>query len=573
MAKDIVIVGGGSAGWMTAAYLSKALDRMDSIRVVESPRVKSIGVGEATFSTVKLFFDFLELDERDWMPPTNASYKMGIRFVGWRRDGGHFYHPFQRYEVVDGYNLGEWWLRLQDGRRGGEEAAHPEPFDYACFTVPALCDHLRSPRHLDGRVFDERVQGFYSEAGGPANKVLVEHRVQYPYAYHFDAGLLADFLRGYAVRRGVEHLADEVLDVQLGADGSIDHLVTAEHGAIRADLFVDCTGFRGLLVNQALGEPFISFGDSLLCDRAVALQVPVDASVRGIEPFTTATALGAGWAWNIPLYNRLGTGYVYSSAHASPAEAEATLRRQVGPAAEGCAANHVKMRIGRCRNSWVKNCVAIGLASGFVEPLESTGIFFIQHGIEELVRHLPNGNPDEQVVRSYNRIVGDCIDGVRDFLVLHYVASDRDDTEFWRATKRVIRMPDSLADRFALWQRRLPDPKSINPYFHGFESYSYSVMLLGLSARKAASLPVLEHVDERRALAAFRAVRERTARLLATLPSCYEYLTHLRSESSAAAGRRRSRRRAASEGTAVALERAGGERGAGGGEGGQQPQA
>jgi tryptophan halogenase len=218
------------------------------------------------------------------------------------------------------------------------------------------------------------------------------------------------------------------------------------------------------------------------------------------------------------------------------------------------------MRIGRCRNSWVKNCVAIGLASGFVEPLESTGIFFIQHGIEELVRHLPNGNPDEQVVRSYNRIVGDCIDGVRDFLVLHYVASDRDDTEFWRATKRVIRMPDSLADRFALWQRRLPDPKSINPYFHGFESYSYSVMLLGLSARKAASLPV-------------RAVRERTARLLATLPSCYEYLTHLRSESSAAAGRRRSRRRAASEGTAVALERAGGERGAGGGEGGQQPQA
>jgi flavin-dependent dehydrogenase len=561
MAKDIVVVGGGSAGWMTAAYLSKALDRIGSIKVVESPRVKTIGVGEATFSTLKLFFDYLELREEDWMPSCNASYKMGIRFVDWRRDGGHFYHPFQRYEVIDGFNIGEWWLRLKAD----------EPFDYSCFTVPALCDNLRAPRFLDGRVFDERVQGYYAD-GDPANKVLGEHRVQYPYAYHFDAALLADFLRGYAVARGVEHVADDVTGVALGTDGSIDHLATAGHGSIGGDLFVDCTGFRGLLINQALGEPFQSFGESLLCDSAVALQVPVDTAVTGIEPFTTATAMEAGWVWNIPLYNRIGTGYVYSSAHATPSEAEARLRSHLGPASDGCSANHIKMRIGRSRNSWVKNCVAIGLASGFVEPLESTGIFFIQHGIEELVRHLPNGSPDEQVIKHYNQIVGECIDGVRDFLVLHYVASDRDDSEFWRATKR-LRMPETLADRFALWRRRLPDPKSINPHFHGFESYSYSVMLLGLNSRPEASLPVLEHVDERRALAAFRSIRERTERLVATLPSCYEYLTHMRQEAEKPAKRRRSgsrRAAAVSESPAVALEGAGRERGA---DGGEQPQA
>jgi len=568
MAKDIVVVGGGTAGWMTAAYLRKALDRVGSIRVIESPRVGTIGVGEATFSTLKLFFDFLELRERDWMPSCNASYKMAIRFVDWRRGGGHFYHPFQRYEVVDGFNLGEWWLRLNAEEARAGEGAGDAPFDYACFTVPALCDHLRSPRFFDGRVFDSRVQSFFSEAEGPANKALVEHRVQYPYAYHFDAALLADFLRGYAVRRGVEQIVDDVIDVRLADDGSIDHLVTAEHGAIRGDLYVDCTGFRGLLVNRALGEPFVSFGQSLLCDRAVALQVPADSRAQGIEPFTTATALDAGWVWKIPLYHRLGTGYVYSGAHASPEQAEAALRSHVGPAADGCTANHIAMRIGRSRNSWVKNCVAIGLASGFVEPLESTGIFFIQHGIEELVRHLPNGSPDEAVVKSYNRIVGECIDGVRDFLVLHYVGSDRDDTAFWRDAKRAS-MPDSVADRLALWRRRLPDPKSINPSFHGFESYSYSVMLLGLNSRHAASLPVLEQVDERNALAAFRAIRERTAHLLATLPSCYDYLAHMRGELELPA----IAPSALSAGAAIALEGAGRQGGADRGEAGEQAQA
>jgi len=518
MAKNVVIVGGGTAGWMTATYMRKALDRSINITVLESPNIKSIGVGEATFSTVKLFFDFLGLAEHEWMPTCNAAYKLAIRFKNWRADGRHFYHPFQRYEMVDGYNMAEWWLKLKRGE---------EPFDYSCFSIPAMCDAKRSPRYLDGRVFDDKVQDYFVDGMSAKNAFLTDHQVQYPYAYHFDAGLLARFLEGYGKERGVEQIHDEVLDVILKADGNIDYVQTRDHGAVSGDLFVDCTGFRGVLINKALNEPFISFNDTLLCDSAIALQVPVDNKEVGIDPCTTATAMDSGWSWNIPLYGRVGTGYVYSSSFLSKEKAEEEFRRHLGPASDNCPANHIRMRIGRCRNSWVKNCVAIGLSSGFVEPLESTGIFFIQHGIEELVHHFPNGAIDEEMVKSYNRVVAEGIDGVREFLTIHYYGSDRTDTEFWRATKEIA-MPDDLAERMKLWSRRLPNAKNINTDYHGFESYSYSVMLLGLGYEPPAALPVLDFLDDRNAMEMFRKIKQRTEHLVATLPSQYEYLSHVR---------------------------------------------
>jgi len=257
----------------------------------------------------------------------------------------------------------------------------------------------------------------------------------------------------------------------------------------------------------------------------------VDIRTQGINPYTTATALSSGWVWDIPLYGRVGTGYVYCSEFLSKEEAEAEFRQHLGPAAEGCKANHIKMRIGRSRNSWVKNCVAIGLSSGFVEPLESTGIFFIQHGIEELVHHFQSGGLDEAVIRGYNRTVADCIDGVREFLTLHYRASDRDDTPFWQAVKREANVPESLRERLDLWSRRLPNAKSINPAYHGFEFYSYSVMLLGLSHQPDASLPALDFMDNRNAMTAFRGLRERSQHLVSTLPTQYEYLSHVRAKS------------------------------------------
>jgi len=238
--------------------------------------------------------------------------------------------------------------------------------------------------------------------------------------------------------------------------------------------------------------------------------------------------------WDIPLYGRTGTGYVYCSAFVSPEEAEDEFRRHLGPAADSLPAAHIKMRIGRCRNSWVKNCVAIGLSSGFVEPLESTGIFFIQHAIEELVSHIPGHAIDEEMVRSYNRLMAEGIDGIRDFLTLHYCTSERTDTEFWRAMRSLAISPD-LRERLKIWKHRLPNAKNVNPRYHGFEFYSYSVMLLGLNYAPVRSLPALDHLDDTNALLAFRALREKTERLVATLPSQFEYLQHLRRETCVAA--------------------------------------
>jgi tryptophan halogenase len=519
MLKKIVIVGGGTSGWMTASYLAKALSGVESITVVESERIGTIGVGEATFSTIKLFFDFLGLSERDWMPHCSAAYKLAIRFVNWRNQRGHFYHPFQRFETASGFSAGEWWLKT------GRDA---EPFDYACFTTPPLCDAKRSPRFLDGTVFDDKVRDFFDDSMRPPNTMMSGHKVQYPYGYHFNAAELAQFLMSYAVNTGVQRIVDDVVEVKQAEDGSIAGLLTKQHGLLEADLYVDCTGFRGLLINKTLGEPFISFNDTLLNDSAIAIQVPRNIERDGIRPYTTAHAHSAGWSWNIPLYGRDGTGYVYSSQFIDADEAEREFRDFLGPAADGCASNRIKMRIGRCRNSWVKNCVAIGLSSGFVEPLESTGIFFIQHGIEQLVEHFPRSSqPDPQLVASYNRAIAECIDGVREFLTIHYCASDRSDTPFWQATKQV-KVSDALAERLRLWKTRLPTQRTIYQPYHGFEAYSWAVMLMGVGYYPESSLPVLDHLDSREAQAMFRSIKERAQSLVEALPSQYEYLTQLR---------------------------------------------
>jgi tryptophan halogenase len=517
--ENIVIAGGGTAGWMTASYLKKALGASVQISLVESATISTIGVGEATFSTIKLFFDFLGLDEPDWMPDCNAAYKLGIKFVNWNAEDRSFYHPFQRYEVVDGFAIVEWWLKLKEDLRA---------YDYSCFTTPALCESKRSPRFLDGRVYDDKAQDLFTPEIASQGCALRELRAQYPYAYHFNASLLAQFLRDYAVRKGVKQIVDDISDVKLAEDGRIAHITTKEHGEIKGDLFIDCTGFRALLLNKVLGEPFIPFSESLLCDSAIAVQVPRDIATDGINPYTTATALSAGWVWNIPLYGRDGTGYVYSSKFISQEDAEKEFREHLGSASDNCNASHIKMRIGRSRNSWVKNCVAIGLSSGFVEPLESTGIFFIQHGIEELVANFPGRSFDERLRKSFNKAIADCIDGVRDFLTLHYSASNRYDTPFWKATAHELVIPEGLNERLELWKTRLPNSRNVNLNYHGFEAYSYSVMLLGLGHRPEHSLHILDHMKNEKALATFRAIKKRADDLCRTLPSQYEYLTAMR---------------------------------------------
>jgi len=513
----VLIVGGGTSGWMTASYLSKAFDHLD-ITLVESASVKTIGVGEATFSTIKLFFDFLGLHESDWMPHCSAAYKLAIRFENWGKEKGHFYHPFEQYESACGMSAMDWWLKMRDG----------QPFDYACFVTPHICDAMRSPRFLDGTVYDDKLHDYFDEAKPALNALIAGHEVQYPYAYHFNAAELAAYLQGYATSRGVKRVVDDVLEVELDEQGAIAGVHAKDSGFLSADLFVDCTGFRGLLLSKALNEPFISFNDTLLNDSAVAIQVPRDIEKEGMKPYTTAHALSAGWSWNIPLYGRDGTGYVYCSQFIDKDEAEREFRELLGPAARDCPANHIKMRIGRSRNSWVKNCVGIGLASGFVEPLESTGIFFIHHGIEELVNHFPRGpEMDPDMIRSYNQAVAQVIDGVRQILTIHYVASDRDDTPFWRAA-RSVELPEDLAERMRIFRARLPGARNIYQPYHAFKAYSWAVMLLGLGYEPKSHLAALDHLDQDEAREMFARIRRKADWLVKALPSQYEYLTHVR---------------------------------------------
>ena len=509
----VVIVGGGSSGWMTAAYLSRAFGCSVSIQLIESPTISTVGVGEATFSDLHLFFEFLGLQEEDWMQECNAAYKIAIRFEDWNAERRAFYHPFERLEIVNGRSIAEWWLKLQ-----------PAAFDRTCYVTSVVCDAQRSPRFLDGRVYDSKTEGHIGTTRSEKPLLLEDLQIQYPYAYHFDASLFAKYLCKYARQRGVIQLFDEVLEVQLSPAGAIQKLQTREHGAIEGDLFIDCTGFRGLLINQALNEPFISFLQSLPCDRAVAMQVPGNGAVEGMNPFTTATALSAGWAWNIPLYHRVGTGYVYSSACISADEAEKEFRAHLGERSEGCVAQHIRIRVGRNRNSWVKNCVAIGLSSGFVEPLESTGLFFIQHAIEQLVTHFPSNGYKEEAIQSYNRIIGECIDGVREFLTLHYVASSRYDTKFWKLTKHELTVLPDLSERLKLWKTRLPSRRTIRSGYHGFGVHNYCAMLMGLGWRPNRHLAVLDHIDNRDALQAFERIHHKAEGLTRALPSEYEYL-------------------------------------------------
>ncbi|GGO52020.1 tryptophan halogenase [Streptomyces lasiicapitis] len=501
---------------MTASYFKAAFgDRID-ITLVESGNVGTVGVGEATFSDIRHFFEFLGLKEKDWMPACNATYKLAVRFEDWREKGHYFYHPFEQMRSVNGLPLTDWWLQQGPTDR----------FDKDCFVMASVIDAGLSPRHLDGTLID---QPFVEGADEMQGLTMSEHqgKTQFPYAYQFEAALLAKYLTKYSVERGVKHIVDDVQKVDLDERGWISGVSTTDHGDITGDLYIDCTGFRGLLLNKALETPFISYQDTLPNDSAVALQVPMDMQKRGILPCTTATAQDAGWIWTIPLMGRVGTGYVYAKDYLSPEDAERTLREFVGPAAADVPANHIKMRIGRSENSWVKNCVAIGLSSGFVEPLESTGIFFIHHAIEQLAKNFPDEAWEPAHRDLYNTAIANVMDGVREFLALHYAAAKRSDTQYWRDTK-TRPLPDGLADRIEKWKVQLPDSETVFPYYHGLPPYSYMCILLGMGGIDLKPSPATRLSEPDAAAREFAAIREKTKALTSALPPAYDYFARMR---------------------------------------------
>ena len=506
--KKICILGGGTAGWLSAVYLQRALNGHRGshceIAVVESSDIGTVGVGEATIPTFSNTLSYCDISERDWMIRCNATYKLGIKFVKWsgRARPDYYWHVFDQMRRQRGLPLSYYWQKqYQLGRLGS--------YSTACSpAIVALCEARKSPR------MEIEEQGDYKSPF---------------YAYHLDAGLFANYLRGIAKERGVYHIVDNVLDVYLDGEGNIGHLSTEHYGALDADLFLDCSGFSGRLINVALGEPFIPYTDALFCDRAIALPMPSNDANEGINPYTTATALGAGWVWHTPLFGRSGNGYVYSSAFLSEEEAEEDLRTHLGPRSRGIESHRLKMRVGRTRSSWVKNCVSIGLASGFIEPLESTGIALIELGISSLIQYFPGNGYYELLRRRYNETMRAYYEQIRDFVLLHYCTTSRQDTPFWKANKHHSTVPETLKERLDLWRSVLPNDVGTEPRLM-FSLYSWTAIIAGMGQLPRQCAPVLNYAygDESDAHLTFMALRAYAEKLVAERPDHYEYLCRLR---------------------------------------------
>ena len=421
----VVILGGGTAGWMTAAALLHRVGPLGvRITLIESSQIGTIGVGEATVPAIKRYFDSLQLDVYEVLRATNGTIKLGIEFDGWRQPGHRFMHPFGRYGLQAGpVAFHDLWNRLGSA---GDRATLD---DYSLGTQLARAGRMFLPpraARADFEIFD--------------------------WAIHFDAGRFAQYLRQFSEARGVQRIDARLQEVRLHPEtGHITELVLDTGEAVGGALFIDCSGFRRLLIEGALHTPYVDWRHWLMCDRAIALPCrprdPLD-----IAPYTRACALAAGWSWRIPLQNRVGNGYVYSSDQVSDDAALAVLESRLEGEPLG-SPNAVRFRAGHVTRFWDKNCVAIGLAAGFLEPLESTSISLIQMGIDKLIHFWPNADGAHDLAAEYNRLSIQEFERVRDFIILHYSANGRTDGELWRYCREMT-LPDTLAHKLALYQAR-----------------------------------------------------------------------------------------------------------------------
>ncbi|MDJ0656808.1 MAG: tryptophan 7-halogenase [Xanthomonadales bacterium] len=421
--KDIIVVGGGTAGWMTAAALARCLNREAfNIRLIESDQIGIVGVGEATIPAIHEFNQLLGIDEKEFMRQSNATFKLGIEFCDWANKGDSYIHPFAAYGVpMEGVEFHHYWLRM---RGQGDQAA------FADYSLPITA---------------ARAGRFDYPSRDPRSP-----KSTYRYAFHFDAALYARYLRGWAEQRGVQRIEGKIVGVNQNGETGFIETVSMENGdLVSGDLFVDCSGFRALLIEQAMNAGYDDWSHWLPCNRAAAMPTENDGEPA---PHTRARALTAGWQWKIPLQHRTGNGHVYCSDYLSDDEAVSLLRENVDgePLAEP---RLLRFTAGRRKQAWVKNCVAIGLSGGFLEPLESTSIYLIQSAIMKLIRNLPDASFKQVEIDEFNRQMNNKFEQVRDLLILHYKQIFRDDTPFWNYTRN-MEIPEELAHRMALFKHR-----------------------------------------------------------------------------------------------------------------------
>lgn len=488
--KHVAVVGGGTAGWMCAAALSHVFKRHNlKVTLIESEQIGTVGVGEATIPHLRYFNERLGINEQEFVRETQATYKLGIDFIDWHSIGQSYLHPFGEFgKRINGVDFHHHWLRYRQAH------TNDDLFDYSLPVKAAKAHRFTYP-------------------AADKNPLLAD----YSYAFHIDATLYARFLRRYAEQRGVQRVEGKVQSVQRHADsGNITGLHIEDGECICADFYLDCTGFKSLLLGECFGIDFVDWSHWLPCNRAVA----VPCANRGpLHPYTQARAVKAGWQWRIPLQNRTGNGHVYCSDFVSDDEALAMLRQNLD-APELAEPRFLEFRAGRREKSWEGNCVAVGLASGFLEPLESTSIYLIQAAIMKLIELFPTAGDNSVRQAEFNRQMAMECDRIKDFLVLHYHATARTDSDFWNHC-RTMDVPQSLEERMASFKQF----GYVKPYEHGlFMMPSWVAVMIGQGILPDRNHPTADLLSLNELESQLTQLKQDITQVAQTMPSHHETL-------------------------------------------------
>lgn len=507
---SIIILGGGTAGWLAALLLKKNLGPELNITLIESPKKPIIGVGEATVPTIRFTMKHLGFDESDWMARCQASFKLAVKFDNWLTPNHSYYHPFHHnrsfanltnpfYKLPDlpsQFDLLQFYSNIEPKNR-------PSDFATYCSFVPSLCDHLKSPLNFE------------------------KHSRTSNYAYHFDTHLLNAFFREKAEERGIQYIDGIFQEAPLTETGHIKSIKLQSGKEIFGDLFIDCTGFNSLLLGGVLQEKFITQEKHLFCDSALAVQIPYENREVELQPYTSAIAMDAGWVWKIPLQHRIGTGYVYSSQFKTEEQAFSEFQKLYPTRVKDMNPRSLKMKVGRHQRTWVKNCVALGLASCFIEPLESTSIGLTEYQIHSLIQLFPDKNFSPHLQTRFNQKINYCYDQLRDYIVLHYYLSKRQDTPFWKAVTQDNTLPESVKSFLNELPSWVANPKPDSDWVF-FQRFNLGCILSGMDSLPYVKLPILDLLKSEDIATQFQKVKAEEQLLINELPKLSDYLLRMR---------------------------------------------
>ncbi|TKB47462.1 tryptophan halogenase family protein [Thalassotalea mangrovi] len=504
---SVTIVGGGTAGWLTACYLARQLNQeaADTITItlVESPDVPIIGVGEGTWPTMRTTLQRIGVDESRFIRECDVSFKQASKFVNWHRPAqgntdNFYYHLFDGPGFSWEFNPVPYWL---DGSLGFSSYAN------AISLQEQVCQHHLAPKMM----------------------VTPQYQGVFNYAYHLDAGKFSQLLKTVATTElGVNYISANVTDVHLDNDGSIRSLSTDRTDDLGADLFIDCSGFKSLLLGEALKVPFIDLNDVLFVDRAVTIQAPYKTPECPIASQTISTAQEAGWIWDIGLQSRRGTGYVYSSKYSSAEQAEQLLRDYLNDSEAELEARHLQMRVGHRQTFWEKNCIGIGLSAAFMEPLEASAIFLIEAACFMLAEQFPKNQRGMDYVRNqFNESFAFRWQKTVEFIKMHYVLSERDDSPFWRDNKDPASIPEGLQQRLDYWLENPISKYDFSSQYEPFTKESYEFILYGMRPELRMDSPVTSPAQREKAQQQSQWLQQSWQQAKQQLPTNRELLTRL----------------------------------------------